>query len=346
MVVKIKNIKIVENNIKKSKHFVKLIEDIKLVEKNYEKFIPNATHTVSFVLHNTEVEFANFIRRSLIDEIPVLSMTTPDEKIITNDDFIINEHLSKQIELIPFKQEVKDDLEISLKVINKTDDIITIYSGDIEIKNGNNILKTKDYMDTGIPLINLRSSKKLEIKNIELCTGIGKNDNGRHEFLNNITYEILDVEPLEETKEGRKGQSSLNSNPTEFAISYTTFGNIEPKLVIKKFYDIMSTRLISIQNEMKKIKETDKTYISDLIELQTIGNIKEFHFIGEYWTVARLISKFVFIEFNEIEFVASKIKHPSIEIGIVAISHPNSCKLIINAIFNILKNMDAFKKAF
>lgn len=55
--------------------------------------------------------------------------------------------------------------------------------------------------------------------------------------------------------------------------------------------------------------------------------------MGEYWTLANLISRYCFIVTEEnIKFVAPSIIHPDKRIGVVRIIHSNFSKVIQDAI--------------
>ena len=105
-------------------------------------------------------------------------------------------------------------------------------------------------------------------------------------------------------------------------------------------------RLSSIQKELSQIKNDTTVHFSNLINLETKGNMKLYHFKDEYWTIANIIARYCFLEFKEIKFVCSCIAHPSTEESIVKIIHPESAKILTSAIKNILADVTVLKKAF
>jgi DNA-directed RNA polymerase subunit L len=224
---------------------------------------------------------------------------------------------------------------------------MTVYSRHIEVfDNKNKKLDNEKYFSLNIPITQLRSNKSLEVNDITVVTGNGKTDSGKFCLLANVSYEILDVIPFEESKYEKKGESSLNSTPAHFKIGYKTHRNIEPKKVMVLCCDVIVNRLTAIREELSNIKYTDSTYFSDLIELESHGEIKLFHFKGEYWTIANIISRYCYLAFKDIKFVCASVIHPSKEESIVKIKHGDSVKIINTAIQHIISDALIVKKSF
>jgi DNA-directed RNA polymerase subunit L len=354
MPVKVKNSKIdtITFDKKNYKDFDKCVEFVKLIDPDYKKHLPTKPiHKVQFELTDTTVDFANCIRRYLLDEIMVYSMDVDESHLVTDDKFILSDVLKKQIELIPFQQKITqsdiDDLQISISFENKTDDLMQIYSRHITITDKKNKkLDTEKYFSLNIPLIKVRPNKSMELKNITIVSGCGKQDSGKFCLLSNLSYEILDVVPFDESKFGKEGKSSLNSDPQHFRISYKTHRNIEPKKIMLMCCDAITKSFSIILKELSNIKNSDNVYFSDLLDLESKGDMKLFHFKNEYWTIANIIARYCYIEFKDIKFVCSCIIHPSIEESIVKIKHTEPVKIISAAIKQILADTATVKKSF
>ena len=336
-----------------NKNFQRCLGYLKLVAPDYKKYIPkNSKHKVSFELLDANSDLANCIRRYLIDEMPVYSMDVDEENIKTDDKFILADYLKNNVELIPFLQDINDkeceELTMSLHVENKTDDVISVYSGDIVILDKQKkILDTSKYFTTTIPIIKLRPGKKLDINIINIVAGIAKAHSGKFILLSNVYYEILDVKPItDENKFNKRGESSLNSNPQHFKIEFTTHRNINSKTIMPECCKLIIKVIESIHKEISNIKETDIVYFSDLIELETKGDVKLFHLKGEYWTIANIISKYCYMASKDIPFVCSSIIHPSIEESIVKIRHTDSIKILLTALKDIISDMTVIQKSF
>lgn len=354
MTLKVKNFKIsaITYDKKYFKDIDRCIEYVKLIVPDYKKYLPNKPqHKVEFELVDTNADFANCIRRFLLDEINVYSMDVNEDNITTDDRFILSDLLKKNIELIPFTQKINEseckDLTMSMEIVNTTDEIITVYSGDILVSDKKNkTLDNEKYFSSNIPIINLRSGKTLKIKDINIVNGCAKMDAGKFCLLSNLSYEILDIKPLNENKYSKTGQSSLVSNPAHFKFSYKTHRNIEPQKVMIMCCNHITNRLENLLKEMGNIKNDTNIYFSDLINVETTGEFKLFHLKGEYWTIANVISRYCYIIFKEIKFVCSSIIHPSTEESIVKIDHTEPAKIITSAIKAILSDIATVKKSF
>jgi len=330
--------------------FKKCVEYIKLIGKDYKKMLPKKPKkTVSFEIHNSNSDFANLIRRNLLDEFTVYSMYM-SETVQYDDSFHLNEVIEKQIEYIPILQDLEkydiDKFSINLFAENKTYSIITIYSRDLEILYDNKKYAGESLFSDNIPILDLRASKKINITGIKICKGKAKDDSGKYLLLSNLKYKILDVIPLNKTKYETTGESSLNSNPSKFLFKLTNHRNIEPKKIMKICLGSIQKKLETILSEITKIKDSDTEYISDIIKFEILDNFKLIHFFGEYWTISNVISRYCYIEDNDIEFVCSSITHPTTEISIVKIKSNNYLKILINAVRNIINDVNIMEKSF
>jgi DNA-directed RNA polymerase subunit L len=351
--VKVKNVKYTEIPFEsKDKNFQTCLEYVKSIDPDYKKYLPkNSKYKASFELVDANADLANCIRRYLIDEIPVYSMEVSEDNIETTDRFILADFLKNNIELIPFLQDIKDtdadNLSMSLHVENKTDSIISVYSGDIVVTDkAKKKLDNSKYFTTSIVIINIRPGMMLNIKDIKVVAGIGKVHSGKFLLLSNVSYEILDVVPVEENKYGTTGKSSLVSNPQHFKIEFTTHRNMDVTRIMKLLCGLIIKKITMIHTEISKIKETDLVYISDLIELETVRDVKLFHLKGEYWTIANIISRYCYLSFKDIQFVCASIIHPSTEESIVKIRHPESVKIILTALNSIIDDITTICNAF
>jgi DNA-directed RNA polymerase subunit L len=349
--------KLIVSNIKSksvdydSKEFDKCLKYVSSITDNKQLLPKKSQEIISFEVRNTNCDFMNCIRRVAYDEVPIYSMHIETKDIETDDKYIISDGVvKKNIEMIPFLQDITDDkiskLKLSINVENKSMDYITIYTRDIQIMLNDKKENTENYISGNIPLFSLRSDKFIKVNNITIIKGIGKNDYSKFIFLSNITYKILDVVPFDEDKLTRVGESSLNSTPTHFYMSFKTHRNIAIKHVIPKICNVISDKFTKILNELKNIKSSDSVYFSDLIEIETKDEFKKFHFKGEYWTLINVLSKYCYNELPTIPYIASSIIHPSIEEGILTINYSDPIKLLNNAISTFLKDLEIFEKAF
>lgn len=359
--VKVTNIKIDEFNLiseinnKNNKNmdlclkYLSNIDDYESKEEIEDIFPKNSKFTVSFELHDCTVELANGIRRCIMNEIPVFSLDFDEFKDYeSTDSFILNDFIKNQIEYLPISQDLGDDykkIKLSLYKKNNTDDIINVYSTDI---HSNSSHKINDIITSRIILCKLRPDTHINITNINIVKGTGITNAGKFSLCSNISYKILDIKPLEYEKDYKKGISSLITTPTKFYISYSTHRNIKtPEKIIINCCDVLMERLKKISNDMENIELKDEQYFSDIIELETLNNVKILTFKNEYWTITNLLSKYSFLETNgDIEFVSPSIIHPNKYIGVLKIVHSDYLKIIKNSIKVILKELGDIKKKF
>ena len=350
-VINIKTHEINYNN-KTFKDFDKCLKYANLIVKDASALLSKTPQlTLSFEVRNTNADFMNCIRRALYDEISVYSMDVELSNITTNDKYIINDGIVKNnIEMIPFQQEITEEeikkLSISLNVENNTMNEITVYSGNIVILKNSKEEDVELYFSKQIPLFKLKSNKSINIKDIGIIQDISKTNYGKFCLLSKITYKILDVIPFNENKFTKVGESSLNSNPTHFAMSFKTHRNITIKNVISKLCNILNTKFNDILTELKNIKNTDVVYFSELIELETKGEFKMFHFKKEYWSIVNVISRYCYLELPTVPYVAASIIHPSIENAVVTIQYTDAIGLITGAINQFLADIKIFEKSF
>jgi hypothetical protein len=311
---------------------------------------------VEFEITGTCSGFANGIRKCIMDEIPIYSLTMDSDGFTTSDRYILSDYLQKNIELIPILQEI--DFEkaknwtISLDIINSTDEVIDIKSGDIEIFDGKTKIPSESIMSPNISIVELHPAMFIKISGISIVHGVSKVDAAKFASVSNTRYEILDMIPLEHTKEKKNpGKSSMMSDPTAFRIGYTTYRNVnDPKTIIYSCCDTLSDRVTAFKKEMENIKEDSETkvisYFSALLDAETRGDFQFFNFKDEARTIPNMISQYCFLLDPNIPFSAPALIHPSTEIGVVKIKHTNSIKIVQDAMTGILRDVSILKKAF
>jgi len=307
--------------------------------------------TVSFELIDSNTDIANGLRRCLIDEIPVKSFELNEhEDLESTDPYILCDVLKKQIELLPINQEYDySNLEISLFKKNTTDVIIDVTTDDFVFKkNDKNDKNDKNIVGSGILLTRLRPGETIKINRITITTGVGKKNYGKFSSVSNVTYKILDANPMVDTRIGSDGVSSMNFTPKHFYIEYSTHRNIEhPLNLMTTCCDILINRFEVILNDVKNIANSDKSYLSDLLTLETVDNKKILKIKGEYWTIVNLIARYCFMITNgDIAFVSPALIHPEKEIGVINIVHAEFSTLIQHSIKKIIAEYTSIKKNF
>lgn len=331
--VEIKDLIVKENNIKESKKYKEVLELIKLGGGD-EKMIPTGKSFIFYCkLHDTYTSIANGLRRCIQDEISIQSMSITS--MSSDDEYLTLDRVSNQISSIPIKQDIKyDNIKISLDFENKTKNIVSIFTKDLDIKGTNK----KIFGDTTI-IIRIRPFKKLRISNIKIIQGKKIfSDCASFETVANILYW-----PLRKKEECKK--SALLVNPTSFELGYTTYRYSvdDPFYYIVKGCSNLINRLTNILEEIKLVKYKKNytiSHSSNLLNITSVSNEYRFMFNNEYWTIAMIISQGCYMEYKDIEFTSPSIEHPSEEKGIVVIKHPQPLKLIEGSINRALKEYE------
>jgi DNA-directed RNA polymerase subunit L len=316
----------------------------------------NSKFRVDFVLENASTGFANGIRKCIIDEIPIYSFTMDGDKMETSDRYILSDYLKKNIELIPINQDISPakfkTWKISLDLINSTDEVINIKSGDIEIMEGKKKIPIESVMSKNISIMELHPSKFIKIQDITVVQGVSKDDAAKFACVSNTRYEILDMIPLaHDPEEKERGLSSMMHDPKKFKIGYTTYRNVKnPNVIIYRCCDTLTERLNNFEKELKNVSEDKKTkvitHFSTHIDVETRGKFKFFNFKGESWNMVNIISQYCFMLDSHIPFVAPSIIHPSTDVGVIKIKHANSIKIIEDAIKTVKKDLAILKDSF
>lgn len=169
---------------------VELIEpdlsEFKQHEKAIKALLPSRKeHKVSFDLNDVDVSIANAFRRTAMEELELKSLTFDVSQIHTNVDYILFGEFLDRVQFIPIKQNIPDDIVLSINVINTSNDngIMTVYS--------DSIIGGEKYIPGRFRLAELRPGNYLKVPNITVQKGLGK-DNACFGLTNVYTYRNLD----------------------------------------------------------------------------------------------------------------------------------------------------------
>lgn len=366
--IKIENIKIEEVNF--SKRLQKLGNPENEVLKNSLNYIDylksgvnakdllpkKSKFRVDFVISGTCSGFANGIRKCIMEEIPIYSLHVNPETLESSDRYILSDNIQKNIELIPIIQdkdfeEIKN-WKISLDILNSTDEVVNVKSGDLEITADGKKIPVDNIMSPNITIMELHPARFVKISDISIVEGFAKDNAGKFATVSNTRYEILDMVPLaHDVEEKEPGESSMVKDPTEFHLGYTTYRNTKnPQFVIHRCCAVLKERLEAFHKELNEVKENKKTkvmmHFSTLLDVETRSEIRFFNFKNESWTLVNMISQYCYLLDNEIPFVAPSIIHPSTNVGVIKIKHPNPIKIIQDAISAILVDIEILDKSF
>jgi len=383
--MEVSNVKIEKrtNDEKKLAPFVKLME--KYGTKNPMKLLPQTQwHKVSFVLDKTSSSMANAIRRVLIEELHTRCLTFDDEVLTTDDEFILTDVLQKNIELLPINQDGKNfaGKKISLYKYNDTNDVIDVKASDLTISKSNTRKqstaesksedppksprkspksakrKTKRgaaedvsirelIPDSNIAIISLRPGKFVRIDEITFLEGYSKYDAGKFTLLDNVTYDIMGVEPFDQFT--GKGTRSMEYDPSKFSLSFKTCGNISPKGVIDKLVETLMSKLARAKDFVSTYAKSDQTkqyYYTEGFEVSISDDIVTYKFHNEYITLSNMLAHRCYVLDNNILFCSPAVERLDNEVGIVRLKHADCNTLLLNAIDECIADIQTFSKAF
>lgn len=141
--------------------------------------------SISFELHDIDRSIANGIRKCVLSEVEGKALHLEFEDIDCDDDFLLYEELQSRIMLIPLAHDCPEGTTFKLKYHNNTDMKVIIYSDSIRASDG------KQYFNGRYPVFELHPDKHLNISNIIVSVGSGKQD-AKYSYTNKFDYEILD----------------------------------------------------------------------------------------------------------------------------------------------------------
>lgn len=309
---------------------------------------------VDFSISNTCSGFANGIRKCILDELPIYSMSMDGTALKTNDPYVISDVLQKNINLIPIVQDgfpLEDMMNWSftLDVINSTDSAMTVKSGDIKISDKVRTIPTEHVMSPNIPIMDIHPATFLKITHITIVVGASKDDAAKFATVSNTRY-LIDpkMTPLAHSIDDEPGCSSMMKDPDTFTLGYTTYRNVvDPRIIVFRCCDSFAARLGGFSRELDEVKESDAlAYFSGILDIETKGDYKVFNFKNESWTLVNMIAQYCYRLDPSISFVAPSIVHPSTSVGVVKIKHPSPLQIIKDAIANITADVEVLRAAF
>ncbi len=276
----------------------------------------------------TNSAFANAIRSCAMGEIPTKILNFEFEDVSNGDKFIIIEAIKRTINLIFIDQSISEDCEFQLRVINDTGKPLNIYSGDITQTKGPKGI----YFNKNIKLFTMSESDVgISIKKIVVKVGMGKH----YAAHNIISFKYKTLTPSLSSNIdyshniGSGGKSVLETDFRTFELGFNLNGIIKPKIF------------------MNLVIDTLEKMINTALENTTNGSdFVEFHFNTGYLFYGNLIHKYIYDEDNTIKCLTVNTIHPESEKVSVFVGHINATKLYENAIKNIQKDLDKFRKYF
>lgn len=281
-----------------------------------KKLIPDYVNKkFIFELDSSNCAFANGLKRSMTNEIPVRHLTVSMSDIYTTDPWIVGDIIKGRIEMIPIPQNIEIGTTYSLKYENTSNSYVDVKTSEIKYRGAS----VKDMMQS-IPICSINASYSLTIDNITVSESYGYS-NGRV-AIGRVSYEILDQD--------MQNISSVNADPSKFKLTLEVPGIINPKEIIIKAIDSICNRLDNIDYSLAKIEY----------------NIYKLLIPNESHTIGRLLETYIFKIMPTIDFVAMRESHPSKRECTIDIKHPEAEQLCKQAVAMIKKEYLSIKNNF
>jgi DNA-directed RNA polymerase subunit L len=307
------------------------------------KHLPTTIPTdVAFELHNTTSEMANAIRRCINSELEVLIMNFDPDDFNSNDNFIIVHELKKRISYIPIRQ--ISGMVYRIKVRNKTDCIIPVYSSSIEeydykLNKKKVVTDNSELMFSGSFILTyLRPGKSLLIDNIHTTSGTSYQNGAAFSFPGKVGYKCLEL-----LDDGSIQQSSMVSDPTKYKLSIPRQKYVDPTHIIKMALKSLNDKLDRIYNI---VKETDGNYYSQHMDINYQKNKAIFKIFNETYTIGNLITKYGFLVDTTITNIHCIKMHPSFNYVNIEIHHPTPRDIMLISIDRVKKELSNIESAF
>jgi DNA-directed RNA polymerase subunit L len=154
---------------------------------------PRLDQKVRFIIGDVDTSVANAIRRVILSELKVKSLTFDLAELVTNDREIIIADLVDRIALLPLDQDVEEDAVFSFELRSTTasSEYKVGYSKDI-IQIAGKKLKQRPFDDT-FRLLEIRPNSHIKIPRIHVASGYCYEDNGaRFSLTSEFKFQVRD----------------------------------------------------------------------------------------------------------------------------------------------------------
>ena len=301
--------------------------------KDNNNLIPDFEHsTLTFNIYNTKSSFVNALRRCIIDEVSVKSLYFDLTDISTDDNFVLSDLIQKRIETIKILQSINTDITFNLNVYNNTTKIMSITTDLIQNVN------TKDntiYFNKNIKICDLKPNKFININNIHIKQEYGYNNSIYS--IGKASYKVINT--------NMDKVQTLSTDASEFTFYIYSNGNIQTKDILFITIDTLKKRLENINN---LITNYNNDKINDELIINQTNNLTLYKIKNEYHTLGNLLKDYMFDLDISTKLLNYNNDHPSKNEITIKTDNPDSDKLIINAINNILEDLknlyNVFKK--
>ena len=304
--------------------------DIKFqLENNKENKIP------------LKVSLINALRRTILTDIPVISISELNTQFHINTSMLNNGILSHRLNLVsiinsPFIKENYEHINIKLNMLNETDDMITYYLKDCHIENSSNSNKietNKIFKYPNTPIGNIKPGQSV-IMNTKLIKSTVR-DTSNASFCpvgTCVYYFDYDKSNKNDDKE-RFYLKDDKGNPLIYNFSIESSGQYNPFEIFELSINILINKLDIIKNDLVN-KNGIKVILS---QSQTVMKAIDLKIIDENDTLGNLIIQYISL-IDKINYGAYDIVHPLVNTLILRISYGNNTFSEISEI--VVKTLD------
>jgi DNA-directed RNA polymerase subunit L len=270
---------------------------------------------LSFELVNSNCSFANALKRTIKNEIPVRYLTVSISDIFSTDPWIDNQIIRNRIEMIPIAQDIPIGTTYAVRYENTSDNYVDILSSEIKQRGA---VSKEVHQDA--PICSINAGYSFVIDNITVGESYGYINS--RTAIGRLGYEILNHDMV--------NLSAGNSDPTHFRLEMEVPGNIDPKDLVRKAINGICDRLDAIDYSESKI-EYDVYKLPIANESHSLGN---------------LLATYIFKIYPSIDYVMMREPHPSKRECVIDIRHPQAETLCKQAVEMLKKEYQALRKAF
>jgi len=249
------------------------------VDKKYAALVPKVTTPIQAEIHikNIRAAEANAIRRTILNELPVLILHAEYEDIATDDAYPIGEMIQGIINRLPIKQSVKENTKFTLEVKNDSADPRYVTAADF--KGAEGLFNPEFILLSLNPGCFIRITARVilvkgyrgpsEQIGVLACQGaiipLGVTMYDRYMPLNPNEPDPIKADDV-------RGARSAISNVTEYKLMFKTLGTISPQNLCANAAQNIIERLELIKNA-HVTHEGDEYAVFIEDESMTIGTL-------------------------------------------------------------------------
>jgi len=322
------------------------------------KQLPLGIDYVEMIIENVSTSIVNALRRTILDEIPGSRLSIGDGgfQIESNDPFMVREFVEPNIQGIRLRPDISDNdkknIRLSLRVVNDTTTVMSVFSGDMVVTAGN---ITVPIFNPTFGIADIQPGKMLIIDNIRIEEGYGYqnalfskvccggifpldvemfSDNQiRFQNINNEANDSETESKAEVNEDSGMPKninlpdfsgfkiSSLIANPQKFRLTYKVPAVLSDSTAS---IDILIEACINIKDRLRHIQgllDNDSDFVNPhfIISETSKGSVGILRVHGETHTIGKMLTRSIYDLYPDIDYV-----------GYVIQDHKNVMEVTIN----------------